>query len=86
MDYHLFRLTIKGSMAECLVEIDRRGLSSIACIKFDKDRYCSIDVESSYAYLWAWYIEPAKCLDGIGFPSGNLLQFTPHNKYTKPLV
>ena len=82
----MFRLNVKGSFAECLAEIDRRGLTAIGCIEFERRNSCAIDVESCQDYLNNWFNEPSECLDGIGFAPGTLLNATQHQNYTKPLA
>ena len=85
MNYTMFRLNVKGSMAECLAAIDRRGLTAIGCITIDRGRSCAIDVESCHDFLTTWFNEPSECLVGRGFPSGTLLTISQHQNYTKPL-
>lgn len=86
MDYKLFRLIIKGTLSQCLIEIEKRGLTPLGWHEYtDCGRDCSIDVESCSEYLGAWFREDGECVEGIGFPSGTLLLYTSHEAYSSPL-
>jgi hypothetical protein len=84
IDYKLFRITVKGSLSECLAEVNKRGLSVLA-LKIHEYPFnsCSIDLESCDEYLRAWLHEDLGCTN---FTVGSLLLYTSHREDTIPLT
>lgn len=67
-----FRITIKGNSFEAEGAARKRGLV-FSDVREVSCGQTTGTVESSHLTLGYWLAEPAKCVEGIGFPSGTLL-------------
>lgn len=79
----LFRLNIKGSLSQCLVELEKRYLIPLGWHEYDCIKGCAIDVKATNEQLANWFNEndPERL---YGYRIGSLLLYTSHEAYSTP--